>query len=345
MINELFLQDLGEKRILSEIVLPLINPQGNRMLAGDDCAVIQCGANQFLCFSTDRVPSDLISFKLGIIDYYGLGYYLAVLNISDIAASGATPAGLLLNFAFPGNFSIVDFKNIFKGVQKACMDYKCEILGGDLSNSLEINLVATSTGICNNHQPLYRTGCKIGDTVYCSDFIGLTPTAFLYFLTAKPKGLLLSEKEEELLKDQFRNPKARISLSNLLVSVNEKNTVTCMDNTDGIFQSLFELCQLNDVGMVIDSNKLPIHEVSYKVSKMLNMDIYDLIFAAGADFQLIGTIDSDTSITMKNNLKNENYTEIGIVTDNNQSHNVYLAISGEQRKLNVPGWNYYTKTE
>jgi thiamine-monophosphate kinase len=344
MENEIFLKDLGEKRILSEIVLPLINPKNDKMLAGDDCAVINVGTDQFICTSTDRVPSDLISFKLGIIDYYGLGYYLAILNISDVAASGATPTGLLLNFAFPGDFSIIDFKNIFKGVQEACKDYKCEILGGDLSNSSEINLVATSIGVCNNYQPLYRTGCKNNDTVYCSDFIGLTPTAFLYFLTAKPKGLLLSEKEEELLKRQFSKPKARIAFSKLLTLVNKEYTITCMDNTDGIFQSLFEICQLNNISMKLYSEKLPIHEISYKLSEMLVMDIYDIIFAAGADFQLVGTIDENAPDTMKEKLKEENYTEIGIVTENTHGNNILLELAEEQRLLNIPGWNYYSKT-
>lgn len=344
MTEELFLQDLGEKRILSEIVLPLINPQRNGMLAGDDCAVIKFGIDHFVCISTDRVPSDLISFKLGIIDYYGLGYYLAVLNISDIAASGATPMGLLLNFAFPGSFSITDFKNIFYGVQKACEDYKCEILGGDLSNSSEMNLVASSIGVCNNHKPLYRTGCKVGDIVYCSDYIGLTPTAFLYFLTAKPKGLILSEKEEDLLKGQFCKPKARTVLSKLLVSINKGKAVTCMDNTDGIFQSLIEICQLNNISMSLTSEKLPIHEISYKLSEMLAMNIYDIIFAAGADFQLVGTINNNVPNTMKEELKKENYAEIGIVIENTHGNRIILASTDEQRVLDIPGWNYYSET-
>jgi thiamine-monophosphate kinase len=342
MTNELLLKDFGEKKILSEIVLPLINPKGDKMLAGDDCAVIKIGTEQFICISTDRVPSDLISFKLGIIDYYGLGYYLTVLNISDIVASGAMPTGLLLNLAFPGDFSIIDFKNIFKGAQEACRDYKCEILGGDLSNSSEMNLVATSIGICSNGQPLYRKGCKVDDVVYCSDFIGLTPTAFLYFLTAKPKGLLLSEKEEEMLKGQFTRPRARLALSRLLTSVNKEYTITCMDNTDGIFQSFSEICQMNNISMRLDSAKLPIHEISYKLSEMLAMDIYDIVFAAGADFQLVGTIDCNAPDTVKKELVEENYTEIGIVTENNNGNSIYLVLPDEQRELNIPGWNYYS---
>jgi thiamine monophosphate kinase len=206
-----------------------------------------------------------------------------------------------------------------------------------------MNLVATSIGICNNYQPLYRRGCKLGDIVYCSDFIGLTPTAFLYFLTAKPKGLSLSEKEEELLKGQFSKPRARLALSKLLASVNKEYIITCMDNTDGIFQSFSEICQMNGISMKLNSAKLPIHEISYKLSEMLAVDIYDIVFAAGADFQLVGTIDDNVPDTVRAELRKENYTEIGIVSENKHGNNVCLLLPNEQRVLNIPGWNYYSE--
>jgi thiamine-monophosphate kinase len=345
MTIECFLKDLGEKRVISEIILPLINPKRDKNLAGDDCATIQINDNTYICASTDRVPSDLISFKLGIIDYFQLGYYLAVLNISDIYACGATPQGLLLNFAFPGEFGIDNLNSLLRGIKKACDDYECKILGGDLSDSVEMNLTATSIGICNKNKPIYRSKCAIDDIVYCSDFVGLTPTAFLYFLEAKGNGLFLSKAEEDVLKKQFTEPKARKSLSRSLLDINQKHMVTCMDNTDGIYQSLYELCCINTVSMELYSDKLPIHDVSYKVTELLGLNIFDVVLAAGADFQLVGTMDNSVKDGDKHHIYQEGYNEIGIVRENTDSPNVYLNEKGQIKKLNIPGWNYYTGRE
>ena len=79
------LRDIGEKRLIAEYIRPLFNPAGLRESVGDDCALIQVGAGNWVCVSTDRVPADLIAFKLGLIGFRELGQYLAVLNISDIA--------------------------------------------------------------------------------------------------------------------------------------------------------------------------------------------------------------------------------------------------------------------
>lgn len=132
------LRDLGEKEVIKSIIRPLFNPHNDLGLVGDDCAVLKPESMDEICISTDRVPADLISFKLGIIDYFGLGYYLAVLNISDIAASGALPWGLMLTLAFDEDFLLDNFISLLECVKKACDTYDCQVLGGDLSNSPEM---------------------------------------------------------------------------------------------------------------------------------------------------------------------------------------------------------------
>src|SRR2546423_2326280 len=102
------ISDIGEKRLISEFLHPLYNRADQIEGVGDDCAMLESGDGRFWLFSTDRVPADLISFKLGILDYYGLGKYLARLNISDIAACGGTPRALLLNLGLPEDLDYED---------------------------------------------------------------------------------------------------------------------------------------------------------------------------------------------------------------------------------------------
>src|SRR5258708_5788022 len=93
------LRDIGEKRLIAEYIQPLLNPDRLPESVGDDCALIPVWGDVCLCVSTDRVPADLLAFRLGLISFRELGSYLAILNISDIAACGGEPRGLLLNCA------------------------------------------------------------------------------------------------------------------------------------------------------------------------------------------------------------------------------------------------------
>lgn len=332
--------ELGEKRIISDIIIPLINPLGERKLAGDDCAVVEINGEDCVTISTDRVPADLVSFKLGLIDEFELGYYLAVLNISDVISSGAKPVGILLNLAFNKDFSVDNFNNIIKGCKKACDDYDCKIIGGDLSDSEEMNLTATSVGVGKKNRILYRRGCKEGDYVYASKYLGLTPTAFLYYQKAKNQGLVLGE--EEVLLSVFRYPKLCSGLASALSKLAGKYRITCMDNTDGIYQSLHEIGKLNHVSMKIDVVKAKIHPVSNMVADYMKMDVIDLIFQAGADFGLIGTIDSSILKSELEMLEEQGLFIFGRVIGD-ESDCGRLICEGEkgEREIVAAGWNYY----
>jgi len=325
------LKELGEKRIIEQIILPLFNPQNKRELSGDDCAVINNKKSEKICVSTDRVPSDLIAFKIGLIDYFNLGYYLAILNISDAAAAGSVPNSLLLNFAFPGDFQINDLKSILTGVKKACDLHKVQIVGGDLSDSKEMSLSATIIGF--SKKPLFRKGIKKNDLIFCCDNIGLTPTAFKYFLHAKPKGLQLSKGEESILIKQFSLPKARIELGQKL-AIN-KQKVCCMDNTDGLGQTLKELSEINSLSIFLEAEKLPIHSISKKVANFLDIDPISLALEPGADFQLIGAIGKNIteSELKKLGLKIIGFTKSGT--------GINLIKENITKSIEIKGWNYY----
>ncbi len=332
------LKDLGEKEIIRTLIKPLLNPGNSLFLAGDDCGVIQVSDDKCVCLSTDRVPADLISYKLGLLSYDQLGYYLGVLNISDVIASGSKPAGLLLNLAFDSDFPVDSFQSIVEGAKRACDDYDCHIIGGDLSHSEEMSISATSIGIGDINKILYRKGAKAGDFIYCSSFIGLTSTAFSYYLRAKPKGFTLSEKEEQLLATQFQKPVAKYKLSQLLIQSGHQ--VTAMDNTDGAGQSYQELAEINSLRFELDLKKLPIHEVTYKVAKFLDESPESIALGGGADFQLLGTIDSSFVGSFSNELINEGLTVIGVCMTGS---GLFLNDGAQTTEYTNPGWNYFSR--
>ncbi|UYN96056.1 MAG: thiamine-phosphate kinase [Enhydrobacter sp.] len=326
--------DLGEKEIIRTIIKPLLNPQGTPDLVGDDCAVIKLTDGQALCISTDRVPADLISFRLGLIDYRQLGNYLAVLNLSDVAAMGAMPIGLLLNLGLPATLSVEHFQDLMLGASRACERYDCRVIGGDLSNASELSISATSIGLTKYENVLRRSGSKVGDRIFCTDALGLTSTAFHYFLDAKNRGLRLSSSDEDVLADQFRSPRARFDVGPPLSLF---RGVTCMDNTDGIGQTLLELAEINQVGFELNAEALPIHHLTEKVAAYLGMGVLDIALGPGADFQLLGTLPIELEPAIKH--PDLSLKVIGRVVDGS---GVHVFERGSRREFVVRGWNYFS---
>lgn len=326
------IRDLGEKAIISRVILPMVNPSSDIDLAGDDCAIVGLPSGEHICISTDRVPWDLIAFRIGLIDFAGLGNFLAVMNLSDLAAMGAKPLGMVVNLGLPGTFEVDALKSLMAGVLAACGSCDTRVLGGDISDSPTPSISATVIGFAPSGRFLRRSGALTGDIVYCSGYVGLTPTAFAYYLEARSRGLVLSEDDEDLLRNQFCQPVPRLALGLNLSGSNLR--VTAMDNTDGLGQTLCELADASGVAFDINARDLPIHPVSQEVATFLERDVHDLILGPGADFQLVGTIGQPEGITLPG----------GLVAIGKVGSGRGVKMNGSKtgiRQIEPNGWNYF----
>lgn len=100
MSTRVTVRDLGEKRIIAEIIRPLCGKTVVPIGIGDDAAMLAVPAGKNVVVSTDKIPEDLLAIQLGLMDVYHHGRYLATVNISDIAAMGGDPAGLVVLWLF-----------------------------------------------------------------------------------------------------------------------------------------------------------------------------------------------------------------------------------------------------
>lgn len=93
-MSGLRLSDLGERRILSEIIPRFAKG------TGDDCSVIPMGGG-YLVATMDPVPQPAARVIAGETDPFWIGWLLVTINASDIAASGARPEAFLAAFDMP----------------------------------------------------------------------------------------------------------------------------------------------------------------------------------------------------------------------------------------------------
>lgn len=270
------------------------------------------------------------------MSYYEMGYFLVVANISDIAAMGAKPMGVVLCYGLPEDFKIKEVKELTYGAKKAAIDHKVVILGGDTGwVSSPRCLIGAAIGKVSKDKILRRDKAKKGDLIFVTGTIGLFSTALIYFLLARKKGLKLTPYEERILRYKLIKPKARIREGVLLA--NAGYCTSCMDITDGFSVSINELMESSNVGFEIYKSKLPISDLTIKVANFLNLDYVDLAFAAGADFELIGTIDEELYFSSPR--KYQFVKIIGKVCS--KSKKFLIDDEGEKREILPIGWEHF----
>jgi thiamine-monophosphate kinase len=329
------IREIGEKAIIKNFIRPLFNELDDPFGVGDDCGMISVG-DQIVLLSTDRVPADLTAFRLGILDYEGIGGYLARLNLSDIAACGGKPMGLLLNLGVPETLPFSAFQALCKGFATSAAKWNCPVLGGDITAAVELSVSATAIGVSRPETVLNRRGAKPGDSVFLSRPPGLTPAAFQYFLGERR--CAISEEDEELLRDQFTSLEPMLDLGQLLASSGE--CTSCMDNTDGIGQSLSELADASRTGFSVWKDLIPISSLLSTVSQATRTSPFEFMFDGGADFSLIGTLKGEWTTSKARARFGPEVSIIGRVQD---GAGVALIDDQGATELQFKGWNYFLK--
>lgn len=331
--RDVLLSDVGEKALIRDFIKPLFNRADDPAGVGDDCAMVTFG-DEVALLSTDRVPCDLTAFKLGILDFQGLGDYLARLNLSDIAACGGRAVGLLLNLGLPSDMPYEDIRALCRGFGTRVERHGATVLGGDITSSCELSISATSIGRAVRGRVLTRRAALPGDSIFISRPLGLTPAAFqVYLRRLEP---LMSTDALTLLRRQFTDMEPMLSLGQTLAASGQCGA--CMDNTDGTGQSLSELSEASKCAFVVDFAALQIPDVLLMVSKMVGVPPLEFAFNGGADFSLVGTIRGEWTNDSATTRFGHPLEIIGHIE---AGKGLWLE-DGERKPLTFRGWNYFS---
>jgi thiamine monophosphate kinase len=112
----------------------------------------------------------------------------------------------------------------------------------------------------------------------------------------------------------------------------------CMDNTDGIGQTILELSQASCAAFVLDQDKVRLPETVTRFSSQTGIDAFRLGISPGADFSLVGTLSGEWHVQTVYDKFGVDIQLIGWVEDGT---GVFLRSRDGIRPLNVEGWNYF----
>jgi thiamine-monophosphate kinase len=280
----LMLRDLGERRIVQDLIAPRFPLMGDLISGiGDDCAVIRCPeAGQVLVMTTDPCPTPVICL-LETPDYYHYGRFTILINMSDLAAMGATPIGIVVSTVMSEDMSVGDYTRFLDGLADASREWDCPVIGGNIKDGPTFTANASALGSIKEDMVMRRLGAVAGDHVCVVGVMGLFWAAAL----GRISGISLDATQQRALDEALYTPVARIREGKMLART--KQVTACIDSSDGIAACLQELAVVNEVDVIVDSALLLPHVAVHRIADASGTDFRKLMLAWGG-WELVCTV-------------------------------------------------------
>ncbi|MCE7008591.1 thiamine-phosphate kinase [Kibdelosporangium philippinense] len=304
--------------------------------AQDDCAVVRMTGEQDLVVGTDYVRGPKFRlYEMGHLSLFDLGYYLVAANVSDVAAMGARPLGLLSVVRYPPDMPDDDFLQVLAGIRAAASDFRCPSIGGDIGSAERLFLSATALGVCPPGKALLRNGARPGDVLCLTGPTGTAGAAMAYLRSGLEHAEIEREHREVLL-SSWQRPRAKVAEGALL---GDSGVVTsCQDTSDGLKAAVHGIADASGVGFVIDQARIPVAAEVRAVCKFLGTDLMATVMGDSVDFQLVFTAPRDELSRLGLEIH-----PIGVAT---RERSVVLAGAGARRS-ELPGaaWRHVDEAQ
>jgi thiamine-monophosphate kinase len=236
----------------------------------DDCAIIPFG-NETLVITLDMMAED--THFLPDADMADVAWKLVAANLSDLAAKGAQPIGVLLGHSL-GNGDA----RFLAGLRDALTAFAVPLLGGDTiaaTGASTFAMAALGRATC---QPVpSRSGARVGDAVFVTGPVGRAMLGF--------EGVAAHRAA-------FNRPLPRVAEGIALAPIAN----AMMDVSDGLLLDCWRMADASGTTFAIDPAAVPVADTVRAGECMRWGDDYELLFAAPADADLpvavyrIGTV-------------------------------------------------------
>ena len=269
------IRDIGEKGLLER--LQSFCPAE---IIGDDGAVIPTLPGHSLVVTTD-VLVDKVHFSDRTTSPEDAGWRAVAANLSDLAAMGATPLGIAVGLALPGDVAVSWVERLYTGMNQCLQTYNTAIIGGDVCKSSVITVAITAFGQVEPLHTIRRDAAKVGDAVVVTGVHGAS-RAGLELLLHPELGQNLQESDRISLITAHQRPRPRLDVLSFLKQI---PSIAGMDSSDGLADAVLQLCKASGVGAKIERHNIPIPSA---FTNWLSQDRgLDYALYGGEDFELV----------------------------------------------------------
>lgn len=326
------------KRTGEDALIDWLRKQPHTSLIGNDAAVL--AANGPFAVTVDH-QIEGVHFPSGLAPEL-LARRLLAVNLSDLAAMGASPSYAFLALAAPAGF---DHKRFFKALLDACRQYGLTLAGGDLAKAPHgVTAALTLLGTKERRSRwLTRDGAVPGHTLWLGGTVGESAAGRILIergasLTGRhvdpPSGFEAFSSMKAAIRRAVRRhlqPTPQLELGRWLGT---QMTGAVMDVSDGVARDLHRLCDASGTGAEIEAAALPFAKSFKKLCERMDADPLALALGGGEDYVLLFTLPE--RITPPRELACH---RIGKITE---KPSILLHREGRRRKLPALGWDHLT---
>ena len=286
--------EVGEQGLLALLAPRLTEPPSHDIWSGDDAAVIDLPKGRAVL--TTDVMVENVDFRLDTFGPADIGWKALAINISDVAAMGATPLYALATISLHPDLPVALFEGIADGLFEAAEAFGVHLIGGDISQAGELSVGATLVGI-PGERAVTRAGAKVGDAICVTGELG-----------GAAGGLIALERQIDAPGpiERQRRPQPRVEQGRAAMLA---GATAMIDLSDGLAMDLGHLLEASGVGCDIDLDAIPIDPALDE----LGVDPIALALTGGEDFELLFTIPEAATVG------GIDATQIGVVTDGEAS--------------------------
>lgn len=279
----------AEDRLVARYFGPLARHPGAFGLK-DDAAVLTPPAGMDVVLTADAIIGGVHFFPDDPAD--AVARKALRVNLSDLAAKGAEPAGFLLSIALPQGITEAWLASFARGLGADADVYGCPLMGGDTDRTPgPITVSIAAFGLVPHGAMVRRSGAKVGDRVFVTGTVG--DAALGLQLRRDPAAALrwsLDPAGRDHLLSRYLLPQPR----NALASVLRAHASAAMDVSDGLAGDLAKLCRVSAVSADIEIARLPLSTAA-QAALTAEPALIEVVLSGGDDYEVLAAIPAEKS--------------------------------------------------
>ncbi|KPC52890.1 thiamine-phosphate kinase [Amantichitinum ursilacus] len=238
---------------------------------GDDAALLTPAPGQQLAISVDMLVAGRHFFE--DVDPFTLGHKSLAVNLSDLAAMGATPRWFTLALALP-HADAAWLEAFSRGMFALAEAHGLELVGGDTTRG-PLTISIQIAGEVPKGSALLRGGAQADDDIWVSGQLGAAAAA----VAQRLEGLPLSAGALAQCLPRLQQPTPRVALGQGLRGLAH----ACLDISDGLLGDLAHICQRSGLSAQLRAATIPVADA---LAELDHVTALQLALAGGDDYEL-----------------------------------------------------------
>lgn len=302
---------------------------------GDDAAVIRCGEEGRLVFTTDAMAEG-VHFERSWFPAESLGWKCLAVNLSDVAAMGASPVCGLVTAALPDSWSVEETESLYAGLRRCAERYRCPVVGGDTVRSASGAVFSVAVlGEMQGVREIRRSGAAAGDRICVTGDLGGASVGLNVLRSGGMDRARFPESVRRLLEPLPRVAEAvRLARSGRVTSM--------IDISDGLASEIRHLCEASGLGCVLYADRIPVSRETVVWATEAGESPLRVALQSGEEYELLFTVDSSIRTDTAGagfTGPAEKWTVIGEMRPQNEG--IRIREGGAESMLTAGGWEHY----